>query len=119
MVPALARRTISASPEVSGRLAFLPSAATRFHPSALGRSLSHSVTHRCGKMLLATILSLGYYLRVPKENGRANKAASLLGKRSAAARRKAWGAAEFKRRMQQWGKLGGRPRKKSQTKEKQ
>ena len=41
---------------------------------------------------------------------KASQAASLLGKRSAAARKKKWGAAEFKRRMQEWGKLGGRPR---------
>ena len=40
----------------------------------------------------------------------ASKAASALGKRSAAARRKAWGEAEFKRRMKQYGQLGGRPR---------
>jgi hypothetical protein len=38
-----------------------------------------------------------------------NEAASLLGKRSAEARKKKWGAQEFKRRMQEWGKLGGRP----------
>jgi hypothetical protein len=46
-----------------------------------------------------------------KRTGRkVNKAASLLGKRSALARRKKWGTAEFKRRMREWGKLGGRPR---------
>lgn len=39
-----------------------------------------------------------------------NAAASLLGKRSAYARRKKWGEAEFKRRIRAWGKLGGRPR---------
>jgi hypothetical protein len=39
-----------------------------------------------------------------------SKAASALGKRSAAARKKQWGAAEFKKRMQAWGKLGGRPK---------
>jgi len=36
---------------------------------------------------------------------------SLMGKRSAAAREKTWGKAEFKKRMKAWGKLGGRPRK--------
>ena len=36
---------------------------------------------------------------------------SLMGKRSAAAREKKWGKAEFKTRMKAWGKLGGRPRK--------
>jgi hypothetical protein len=39
-----------------------------------------------------------------------NKAASLLGRRSAEARRKKWGTKEFVRRMQEWGKLGGRPK---------
>jgi len=38
------------------------------------------------------------------------KAASLLGKASAAARRKKWGDEEFTRRMKEWGKLGGRPK---------
>jgi len=40
----------------------------------------------------------------------ASSAASLMGKRSAAARAKKWGKAEFKRRMREWGKLGGRPK---------
>jgi len=39
-----------------------------------------------------------------------NKAASLLGKRSAQARKQKWGKAEFERRMREWGKLGGRPK---------
>jgi hypothetical protein len=39
-----------------------------------------------------------------------DKAASLLGKRSASARKKKWGKKEFVRRMQEWGKLGGRPK---------
>lgn len=46
-----------------------------------------------------------------------NQAASLLGKRSANARREKWGKAEFERRMRAWGKLGGRP-KGSRKKEK-
>ena len=40
-----------------------------------------------------------------------NRAASLMGKRSAAVRRQKWGEKEFIRKMQEWGKLGGRPRK--------
>jgi hypothetical protein len=36
-------------------------------------------------------------------------AASLMGKKSAEARRNKWGKTEFKRRMREWGKLGGRP----------
>ena len=34
-----------------------------------------------------------------------------MGKRSAAVRRQKWGEEEFIRKMQEWGKLGGRPRK--------
>lgn len=45
-----------------------------------------------------------------KRTGKINKAASLLGKRSADARRKKWGKKEFVRRMQEWGKLGGKPK---------
>ena len=40
-----------------------------------------------------------------------NRAASLLGRKSAEARKKKWGKKEFVRKMQEWGKLGGRPRK--------
>jgi hypothetical protein len=43
---------------------------------------------------------------------------SLMGKRSAAAREKAWGKREFKKRMRQWGKLGGRPKKSTTKKSK-
>jgi hypothetical protein len=39
-----------------------------------------------------------------------NRAASLMGKRSAEARAKKWGKREFVRRMREWGKLGGRPK---------
>ncbi len=39
-----------------------------------------------------------------------NKAASLLGRKSAEARKKKWGKKEFVRKMQEWGKLGGRPK---------
>jgi len=55
---------------------------------------------------------------VKKQIGKkVNQAASLLGKRSANARREKWGKAEFERRMRAWGKLGGRP-KGSRKKEK-
>ena len=47
---------------------------------------------------------------------KAIEAASLLGRRSAKARREQWGEAEFERRMQEWGKLGGRPKGSSKTK---
>jgi hypothetical protein len=39
-----------------------------------------------------------------------SKAASILGRKSAAARTKKWGKKEFVRRMREWGKLGGRPK---------
>ena len=39
-----------------------------------------------------------------------SKAASLMGRKSAAARKKKWGKKEFLRKMQEWGKLGGRPK---------
>jgi hypothetical protein len=61
--------------------------------------------------LLAVNLTLAYYLGVKnRTESKVNEAASLLGKRSAHARRKKWGKAEFERRMREWGKLGGRPK---------
>jgi hypothetical protein len=39
-----------------------------------------------------------------------NKAASMMGRKSVEARKKKWGKKEFVRRMQEWGKLGGRPK---------
>ena len=40
-----------------------------------------------------------------------NEAASTLGKRSAEIRQKKWGKKEFLKRMREYGKLGGRPKK--------
>jgi hypothetical protein len=40
-----------------------------------------------------------------------NEAASALGKRSAEVRQKKWGKREFAKKMRDWGKLGGRPKK--------
>jgi hypothetical protein len=34
----------------------------------------------------------------------------MMGRRSVEARRKSWGKREFTKRMQEWGKLGGRPK---------
>jgi hypothetical protein len=42
---------------------------------------------------------------------KANQAARLLAKRSVKARRARWGDEGFARRIREWGKLGGRPRK--------
>ena len=39
-----------------------------------------------------------------------NKAAILMGRKSAEDRAKKWGKKEFVRRMQEWVKLGGRPK---------
>jgi hypothetical protein len=47
-----------------------------------------------------------------------NKAASLLGRKSAEARKKKWGKKEFVRKMQEWGKLGGRPKGSGKPKQK-
>jgi len=44
---------------------------------------------------------------------RASEAARLLAQRSVSARRERWGEQEFQRRMREWGKLGGRPRKRA------
>jgi hypothetical protein len=50
-------------------------------------------------------------MRDPKSKPNVNEAASALGKRSADVRQKKWGKNEFKKRMREWGKLGGRPKK--------
>ena len=38
-------------------------------------------------------------------------AASVMGRRSVEARVKKWGQQEFVKRMREWGKLGGRPKR--------
>ncbi len=47
-----------------------------------------------------------------------SQAASLLGRKSAEARRKKWGKKEFVRKMQEWGKLVGRPKGSGKAKQK-
>jgi hypothetical protein len=42
---------------------------------------------------------------------KASEAARTLALRSVAARRRKWGEHEFREKMREWGKLGGRPRK--------
>jgi hypothetical protein len=69
------------------------------------------------KVLLRNIhfannLSLGYNCCMTD----VSKAASLMGRKSAEARAKKWGKKEFVRRMQEWGKLGGRPKGSGKTK---
>jgi hypothetical protein len=39
-----------------------------------------------------------------------SKAASLMGRKSAEKRATDWGEDEFKRKMREWGKMGGRPK---------
>lgn len=46
------------------------------------------------------------------------KAASLMGRKSAQARQQKWGKREFVRKMQEWGKLGGRPKGSGKQKQK-
>jgi hypothetical protein len=55
---------------------------------------------------------------MPKAQGKkdVNEAARLLGKSSAAARKKKLGAKGFESYMRQLGKLGGRPKKSSKSK---
>ena len=47
-----------------------------------------------------------------------SKAARLMGRKSAKARAAKWGKKEFVRKMQEWGKLGGRPKKEKKTTDK-
>ena len=61
-------------------------------------------------LVIALNLTLGYYVSMKKKPEDASSAASLMGRRSAEARKKKWGKKEFKRRMREWGKLGGRPK---------
>ena len=52
-------------------------------------------------------LTIGYINSMKK----ASEAARELAKRSVAVRRLKWGKNGFRKRMQAWGKLGGRPPK--------
>jgi hypothetical protein len=56
---------------------------------------------------LTNNLALGYHFNMAT----INEAARELAKRSVAARRLKWGKAGFRKKMQAWGKLGGRPPK--------
>jgi hypothetical protein len=47
-----------------------------------------------------------------------SKAASLMGRKGAKVRQEMWGKQEFVRRMQEWGKLGGRPKGSVKSREK-
>lgn len=49
-------------------------------------------------------------------NKKASEAARALAKRSIKARKEKWGEEEFQRRMQEYGKLGGRPPKQKDEK---
>jgi hypothetical protein len=50
-------------------------------------------------------------MKTSKSKVDVNRAASALGKRSAEVRQKKWGKKEFAKRMREYGKLGGRPKK--------
>ena len=60
-------------------------------------------------------LAIGYNRCTMK----ADHAASMLGQLSVEARKKKWGKKEFVRKMQEWGKLGGRPKGSGKKKGKQ
>jgi hypothetical protein len=45
-------------------------------------------------------------------------AAKALARRSVEARRRAWGEKEFRTRMREWGKMGGRPKDSTKDQEK-
>jgi hypothetical protein len=47
-----------------------------------------------------------------------NQAARLMGRKSVEARKKKWGKREFVHRLQEWGKLGGRPKGSGKKKKK-
>jgi hypothetical protein len=54
-------------------------------------------------------------VKASKSKPGVNEAASALGKRSAEVRQKKWGKKEFLKRMREYGKLGGRPKKSKTT----
>jgi hypothetical protein len=60
-------------------------------------------------------LTFGYNeIAMKRGKTKVSEAASLMGRRSAESRKEQWGEAEFQRRMQEWGKLGGRPKESGQ-----
>lgn len=74
--------------------------------SAYARADSITVYH----FPLAYNLPVGY-----KNAVSTTEAAKELAKRSVRARRLKWGNEGFRKRMREWGKLGGRPSKKGNT----
>lgn len=46
------------------------------------------------------------------------EAAKAMARRSVQSRKEKWGEEEFKKRMREWGKLGGRPKGSGKTQEK-
>ena len=65
--------------------------------------------HSSAKMLHTVNLPLGYNSIMGRKSA-TSKAARALGKLSVQRRKEKWGEKEFNRRMQEWGKLGGRPK---------
>lgn len=69
-------------------------------------------------------LTVGFMMIVMKKRSdkdveaQISEVMSLLGKRSTQARQKKWGKREFTRRMREYGKLGGRPKKSKESKAK-
>ena len=77
-----------------------PHCLARSCMSILAGAISTGIRKR-----LTNNLALGYYGGMAK----VNEAARELAKLSVAARRAKWGNEGFRKRMQAWGKLGGRP----------
>jgi hypothetical protein len=73
-------------------------------------SVTPTAVHRRLKSGLDKKLAIGYGGIVARSN-QIQKAARALAQRSVEARKEAWGEDGFRRRMREWGKLGGRPRK--------
>jgi len=85
----------------------LANVTSRFRSPVRAFSCGHVriVASQCS---LDNNLALAYHFSYMSK---ATEAARELAKRSIAVRRKKWGAEGFRKRMQTWGKLGGRPRK--------
>ena len=69
--------------------------------------------------LTVRFMMIGMKKRSDKEvEAQISEVMGLLGKRSAEARQKKWGKREFMKRMREYGKLGGRPKKSKESKAK-
>ena len=79
--------------------------------TAISATSPRSTSTGVNDFVLDSNLALGYREAMTK----ASEAARSLAMRSVAARRLKWGKEGFRKRMRAWGKLGGRPRTKKET----